>query len=325
MNWENEKVIICGGAGLIGSYLAMRLEEFGAEVIVFDDFSSGSELNLEDFKGKIIEKDLRFERSDYFADADWVFQCAADMGGIGYITAIGADIMYNSAMVTMNCLESVKYRDNLKGFFYCSSACIYPEYKQLEVDVPPLKESDAMPAQPDQFYGWEKLFAEKLCEAYRRDYGVPTKVARFHNIYGPVYTAFDKDKGKAPCHTISKVIMLEDGQNILVWGDGKQTRSFMYIDDCVNAILRLMEVDHNEPINIGSDEMVTIDQLTEMVIKISGKKLTIIHDETKPQGVRGRNADLTLFEEVLGFRPETKLYQGLERTYDWAVERWNEI
>jgi len=247
------------------------------------------------------------------------------MGGIGYITAIGANIMTNSSRINLNVLEAARSTsDTLEGYFYSSSACVYPEGKQLTPDVIPLKESDAIPAEPDQFYGWEKLFSEKLCEAYTKDYNLPIKVGRYHNIYGPIFTAFDEDKGKAPCHTIYKVISCENGI-VVVWGDGRQTRSFMYIDDCVEATLGLMDTNRTSPLNIGTDELICMDDLTEMVISFSGKDILINYDGSKPQGVRGRNADLTDFEEVLGFRPRYTLRDGMLLTYDWALENWEGI
>jgi len=334
VDWKDKKVLICGGAGLIGSHMARRLTNLGSTVTCVDNLSSGCHKNLEDVKCGLIIGDLReYEiAAKYVNEADYVFQFAADMGGIGYITSIGADIMYNSVKINLNVLQAFRGSHQGKGLFYSSSACAYPGYKQTETDVPALKEEDVLPADPDEFYGWEKLFTEKLCEAYIRDYKLPIWVGRFHNIYGPIYTAFDKDKGKAPCHTIYKIIeaqvMAYSAQkqlNIDVWGDGKQTRSFMYVDDCVDAVLKLMETDHHEPINIGTDEVVTMDELTYLVAQIANREIRIVHDIDKPQGVRGRNADLTLFEEVLGFRPRYSLKEGMIISYEWALNHWEEI
>ena len=188
----------------------------------------------------------------------------------------------------------------------------------------PLKEADAYPAQPDQFYGWEKLFSELLAEAYQRDHGLTIHMARFHNIYGSMYTCFDKAKGKAPCHLILKAIRHPDPP-FVVWGDGMATRSFLYIDDCVEAVLRLMGTDHYSPINIGSDRLISVDGLARLIIDISGKQVDIQHDTSRPQGVRGRNADLALATQVLNWRPQVPLEDGLARVYAWAVDHFDEL
>ncbi|MDD5398937.1 MAG: NAD-dependent epimerase/dehydratase family protein [Dehalococcoidia bacterium] len=327
MDWTNSKVLVAGGAGLIGSHMARTLLDRGARVRVADDLSSGSLNNIKDIKNKIDfhQIDLREKKNclKMTKGIDYVFQFAANMGGIGYITSIGADIMRDNILINTNMLQSA-YENKVGKYFYSSSACVYPEYLQKDAKVTPLKEDDAYPADPDQFYGWEKIFTEKLCEAYRTDYAMNIKIARFHNIYGEVYTAFDKQKGKAPCHLIMKALRYPD-QDYVVWGDGKQTRSFLYIDDCVEAVLRLMDSDYTGSINIGSDRMVTIDELAEMTIKISGKKIEIKHDLSKPQGVRGRNADLTLVKKVLNWEPSVSLEEGLKRTYAWAQERFAEL
>jgi len=247
---------------------------------------------------------------------------AADMGGIGYITQVGADIMKNNALININMLEA-STRNGVKRFFFSSSACVYPEYKQLDPNVTALKEEDAIPAQPDQFYGWEKLFTEKLCEAYKRDKGLDVRVARFHNIYGP-YGVYEGGREKAPAALCRKVALARDGDEIEIWGDGKQTRSFCYIDDCVEGIWRLMNSDYDQPLNIGSDELVTIEDLAKMIIEISGKKLRLKYDLSKPQGVRGRNSDNTKIKQVLGWAPSTPLRVGIERTYRWIEQHIRE-
>ncbi len=327
MDWSNSKVLVAGGAGLIGSHMARTLLGKGAKVRVADDLSSGSLNNIKDIKGRIDfhKIDLREKKNclKMTKGVDYVFQFAANMGGIGYITSVGADIMRDSVLINTNMLQSACENKVVK-YFYSSSACVYPEYLQKDANVTPLKEADAYPADPDQFYGWEKIFTEKMCEAYRADYGMNIKIARFHNVYGEVYTAFDKQKGKAPCHLIMKALRYPE-QDYVVWGDGKQTRSFLYIDDCIEGVLRLMDSDYNGSINIGSDRMVTIDELAEITIKISGKKIQIKHDLSKPQGVRGRNADLTLVKKVLNWEPSVSLEEGMKRTYDWAKERLSEL
>jgi len=328
MNWRDKKVLVGGGAGLIGSHMAQTLSGKGARVCLADNLSSGSLKNVEDFKDNVDIQvvDLREESNcmKLTKDIDYVFQFAANMGGIGYITQIGADIMRDSSLININMLHA-SHLNKVKGYFYSSSACVYPEYLQKTADVTPLKEEDAIPAEPDQFYGWEKLFTEKLCEGYQKDYGMNIRLARFHNVLGEVYTAFDKFKAKAPCHIILKVLNCPDGGEIEIWGDGKQTRSFLYIDDCIEGVLKLMESDYEKPINIGSDRLVTIDELAEIIINISGKKISIKHDLTKPQGVRGRNADLTLIKKALNWEPKVSLEEGLKRTYDWAKERMTEL
>lgn len=327
MDWTNSKVLVAGGAGLIGSHLARTLLNRGAKVRVADNLSSGSVNNIKDIKNKVDfhVEDLREKKNclKLTKGINYVFQLAANMGGIGYITSIGADIMRDNILINTNMLQAA-HENKVTKYFYSSSACVYPEYLQKDSKVVPLKEEDAFPADPDQFYGWEKIFTEKLCEAYRTDYGMNIRVARFHNVYGEVYTAFDKEKGKAPCHLIMKALKYPE-QDYIVWGDGKQTRSFLYIDDCVEAVLKLVESDYTGPVNIGSDRLVTIDELAEITIKISGKKIEIKHDLTKPQGVRGRNADLTLVKKVLGWEPRVSLEEGLKRTYDWAQGRFAEL
>ena len=327
MDWTNSKVLVAGGAGLIGSHMARTLLNKGAKVRVADNLSSGSLHNVKDIKNKIDfhDEDLREKKNclKLTKGIDYVFQLAANMGGIGYITSIGADIMRDNILINANMLQAA-HENKVTKYFYSSSACVYPEYLQKDSKVVPLKEDDAFPADPDQFYGWEKVFTEKLCEAYRTDYGMNIRVARFHNIYGEVYTAFDKQKGKAPCHLIMKAIKYPE-QDYVVWGDGKQTRSFLYIEDCIEGVLKLVESDYTKPVNIGSDRIVTIDELAEITIKISGKKIEIKHDLSKPQGVRGRNADLTLVKKVLGWEPRVSLEDGLKSTYDWAKSRFNEL
>jgi nucleoside-diphosphate-sugar epimerase len=325
--WYNKRILVAGGAGLIGSHIARTLLNKGAKVTIADNLSSGSTKNIEDIKNKVlfVSVDLRKESEckKLTKGKDYVFQFAANMGGIGYITAVGADIMRDNILINTNMLQAA-LENKVEGYFYSSSACVYPEYRQKDVSVMPLKESDAIPADPDQFYGWEKLITEKLCEAYQKDYSMNIRVARFHNVFGEVYTAFDKEKGKAPCHIILKALRYPE-QDFIIWGDGKQTRSFLYIDDCVEGVLKLMESNYLKPVNIGSDRLVTIDQLAQIVIKISGKNITIRHELSKPQGVRGRNADITLVRKEVGWEPKVSLEEGLRRTYEWAKVRIDKL
>jgi GDP-D-mannose 3',5'-epimerase len=327
ITWDKKRVLVAGGAGLIGSHLARTLANKGAKVCVADNLSSGSLKNIEDIKNKVefVSADLRKEANcvRLTRGMDFVFQVAANMGGIGYITAVGADIMRDNILINVNMLQA-SFENKVKEYFYSSSACIYPEYRQKDANVTPLKESDATPADPDQFYGWEKLATEKLCEAYQKDYGMNIRMARFHNVYGEVYTAFDKDKGKAPCHIIMKALRYPE-EEFVIWGDGKQTRSFLYIDDCVDGVLKLMESNYIKPVNIGSDRLVTIDELARIVIDASGKNITVKHDLSRPQGVRGRNADITLVKKEVGWEPQVSLEEGLRRTYEWAKTRIDEL
>ena len=252
-------------------------------------------------------------------DIDCVFQFAANMGGIGYITKVGADIMHDNVLINTHMLEA-SLNEGVERFFFASSACVYPNYKQTSDFVPGLKEEDALPADPNEYYGWEKLFTEMMCRAYREDYGLHTVIARFHNIYGP-YGTYEGGKEKAPAALCRKVATARDGDSIVIWGDGKQTRSFLYVDDCVRGVWMLVEKDYPEPLNIGSDRLVTIDELADIIIKISGKKLKKVYDLTKPQGVRGRNSDNTKVTKVLGWKPEVPLEKGLEITYRWIEEQ----
>ncbi len=327
INWGEKKVLVCGGAGMIGSHLARELAKRGAEVTIADNLSSGSKKNIEDIVNQVEFHaiDLREFPTclEMARGKDCVFQLAANMGGIGYITAVGADIMRDSALINLNMLEAAN-RQQVANYFYSSSACIYPEYRQEETRVVPLREDHAYPADPDQFYGWEKLFTEKVCETYQRDYQMNIRIARFHNVYGAGYTAFDKKKGKAPCHLILKAIR-HPKPPFELWGDGKATRSFLYIDDCLNGILKLMESEYAEPVNIGSDRLISVDGLAEIIIGISGKDITPKYDLSKPQGVRGRNADLTLVREVLNWEPRVSLEEGLAEVYHWAEEHYAEL
>lgn len=331
-NWSDKKVLICGGAGMIGNHLARTLLDMGAMVIIADNLSSGSMRNIDDVlnveRGNaafFVKADLRDASvcNEIVVGKEAVFQLAANMGGIGYITSVGADIMRDSALININMLEAAA-KNRIPNYFYSSSACVYPEHYQLDPQVKPLKESDAVPANPDQFYGWEKLFTEKLCESYQRDHDMNIRVARFHNVYGSAYTAFDKFKGKAPAHLIIKAIKHPDPP-FEIWGDGEATRSFLHIDDCINGVLQLMGSDYTKPINIGSDRLITINDLARIIIEISGKDIKPSHDLNKPQGVRGRNADLTLVKKAIKWQPIVDLEEGLSELYAWAIQNYSEL
>jgi nucleoside-diphosphate-sugar epimerase len=237
------------------------------------------------------------------------------MGGIGYITAYLADIARNNTLINAHMLEASR-QNRVQHFLFSSSACVYAQSLQKSSDVTPLKEEDAYPADPEPGYGWEKLYAEQLCLYYQHDYRFDTRIVRFHNVYGPLGT-YEGGKEKAPAATCRKVAMADDGDTIEIWGDGKQTRSFMYVDDCVEGLLRLMASEYRQPLNLGTDELITIDGLVDLVSSIAHKVLLKRHDVTKPQGVRGRNSDNSQLRQVLGWEPEITLREGLVPTYRW--------
>jgi nucleoside-diphosphate-sugar epimerase len=248
---------------------------------------------------------------------DEVYNLAADMGGIGYITASHADISRNNILINAQMLEASK-QNSVGRFLFSSSACVYAQGKQKNPDVTPLREEDAYPADPEPGYGWEKLFAEELCRYYYQDFKFPTRIVRFHNVYGPLGT-YDGGKEKAPAAICRKVALVEDGGTIEVWGDGEQTRTFMYVDDCCEGLVRLMASDYTEPLNLGTDELVTINGLVDLVAGVAGKSVVKAHNMSGPQGVRGRNSDNTRLNKVLGWEPSIKLQEGLKITYDWIA------
>jgi nucleoside-diphosphate-sugar epimerase len=250
---------------------------------------------------------------------DEVYALAANMGGIGFIETVHAEVLHDNVLINAHTLEAAR-RNGVKRYFYSSSACIYPTYRQKETDIPGLKESDAYPADPDNEYGWEKLFTERLCASYLTDYGLETRVARFHNIYGP-YGTWTGGREKAPAAICRKVAEVKDGGVISIWGDGTQTRSFCYIDDCLEGIYRLMQSDFREPLNIGSEEMVSINRLVDIACAVAGKSVRKEYQLDKPQGVRGRNSENTLIRKVLGWAPSISLKEGIARTYPWIAQQ----
>jgi nucleoside-diphosphate-sugar epimerase len=251
---------------------------------------------------------------------DQVYALAADMGGMGFISANHALILHNNALINLHTLEAARV-NGISRYLYTSSACIYPEYRQMEANVTPLKESDAYPAFPQDAYGWEKLVSERICTHYREDYGLETRIVRFHNIFGPLGT-WDGGREKAPAAMCRKIAFAKvtEEKSIDIWGDGEQTRSFCYIDDCVEGIHRLMQSAFNEPLNLGQDRMVTINQLADMISEIAGIKIEKKHI-AGPQGVRGRNSDNSLLREVLGWEPSISLEDGLKVTYQWIEQQ----
>ena len=314
----SEKVLVTGAGGFIGHHLARYLVERGYQVrgvdIVEPEFeaSAAHEFEVLDLR--------RWENALKATDGiDHVYNLAADMGGIGYITASHAEIAMNNTMINTHMLDAARV-NGVDRYFYSSSACVYPDYRQNEPDIAGLKEEEVLPAAPEEGYGWEKLYAEKLCQYYTEDYGLATRVARFHNAYGPLGT-FDGGKEKAPAAICRKVALVEDGGEIEVWGDGEQTRSFMHIDDCVEGIYRLMQSGSSEPMNLGNDRMVTVNELVDIVASAAGKTVIKRHDVTKPQGVRGRNSDNTKLNDLLGWAPSITLEQGMSETYSWIAEQ----
>jgi GDP-D-mannose 3',5'-epimerase len=313
------RILVTGAGGFIGHHLVKRLKADGHFVrgvdIKFPEYESSA-------ADEFLQLDLRILENCHQALAggiDGVYQLAADMGGIGYITQYLADIARNNILINVNMLDASK-EAHIKHYLYTSSACVYNQDKQRDANVVPLKEEDAYPALPEPGYGWEKLFAEQMCEYYQKDYGLDIRMVRFHNVYGPLGT-YDGGKEKSPAAICRKVAKAQDDGEIEVWGDGQATRSYIYIDDCVEGLIRLMASRYTKPLNLGTDELVTVDGLVDIVCNIASKSLTKCHDLTKPQGVRGRNSDNTLLREILGWEPKTLLAKGLIPTYYWIHDQ----
>jgi GDP-D-mannose 3', 5'-epimerase len=311
----HQKILVTGSSGFIGHHLVTSLKRQGHWV-------RGIDLKHPDFARSDADEfsigDLRDPETARTATAgvDQVYSLAADMGGMGYISAHHAQILYNNSLINLNTLEAAR-QNGVRRYLYTSSACVYPEYRQANAAVTPLKEEDAYPAQPQDAYGWEKLITERLCLHYSEDYDIETRIVRFHNIFGPLGT-WEGGREKAPAALCRKVAIAKlTGQpEIEIWGDGQQTRSFCYIDDCVNGLGRLMISEYREPLNLGQDRLVTINQLADIVSAIAGVKVSKRH-VPGPQGVRGRNSDNTRLLQVLGWKPQISLEEGLARTYAW--------
>ena len=314
---ENQKgSLVCGAGGFIGSHLVKKLKREGFWVrgvdLKYPKFSEteADEFVIGDLRDPVVCKRV----TDYAFDE--VYQLAADMGGAGFIFTGEHDceVMHNSAMINLNMVDTC-CKVGVKKVFYSSSACIYPEYNQMDPDNPKCSEDSTYPAAPDSEYGWEKLFSERMYLSYHRNHGLAVRIARLHNIFGPE-GAWNNGREKAPAALCRKTAEAANDSEIEIWGDGKQTRSFLYIDECLEGMRRLMDSDFTGPVNIGSEEMITINGLVEMIMEIAGKKLTIKHIPG-PLGVRGRNSDNKLIREKLGWEPTMKLREGMEITYRW--------
>jgi len=319
---DTVRALVTGAGGFIGHHLVTHLKRKGYWV-------RGVDIKLPEYcpTGADEFELLDLRRWDNCLQAtrgiQEVYALAADMGGMGFISSHHAQILYNNSLINLHTLEASRV-NGVRRYLYTSSACVYPEYKQTDTNVVPLKETDAYPAQPQDAYGWEKLVTERLCAHFREDYGIETRVVRFHNIFGPLGT-WDGGREKAPAAMCRKVAMakLAGDPVIEIWGDGQQTRSFCFIDDCVKGIDLLMRSDFRDPLNLGQDRMVTINQLADMVAEIAGFRIVRKH-VSGPMGVRGRNSDNTLLRKTLGWEPEISLEEGLRRTYGWIEQQVRE-
>jgi GDP-D-mannose 3', 5'-epimerase len=312
------RILVTGAGGFIGHHLVKRLKAEG-------NWVRGADIKQPEYEASAADEfetlDLRNYESCLLATRGGiheVYNLAADMGGIGYITAYLANISRNNILINANMLEASR-QNSVARFLFSSSACVYAQSKQKSPEVTPLVEEDAYPADPEPGYGWEKLFAEELCRYYRHDHRLGTRLVRFHNVYGPLGT-YEGGREKAPAAISRKVAIARNGGEIEIWGDGEQTRSFMYVDDCVEGLLRLMASDYHEPLNLGTDELITINGLVDMVSEVAHKRLVKRHDLNKPQGVRGRNSDNTRLNKILGWVPSVSLEQGLSITYKWIED-----
>ncbi|HJU82409.1 MAG TPA: NAD-dependent epimerase/dehydratase family protein [Acidimicrobiia bacterium] len=313
-----ERVAVTGAGGFIGHHLVTYLKSRGYWVRGIDiKYPEYTEVDADEFE--ILDLRKWDNCLQALRGVDHVYALAADMGGMGFISANHAVILRNNALINLHTMEAARVHD-VSRYLYTSSACIYPDELQTDADVKPLREEDAYPANPQDAYGWEKLVTEKLAEYYQSDFGLVTRTVRFHNIYGP-YGTYDGGREKAPAALARKVAMAKDGEDIEMWGDGEQTRSFCYIDDCVEGIYRIMKSDYSQPLNLGTDRLVTINELARIIIDISGKAGIGIRHIKGPQGVRGRNSDNSRIRNILDWEPEISLEEGLVPTYRWIEKQ----
>ena len=316
---KNKKVVVTGAGGFIGHHLVKRLKSEGYWV-------RGVDIEEPEYESTAADEFLVIDLREFgncaraVKGVNDVYNLAADMGGIGYITAFHALLTRNNILINSHMLEAARL-EAVNRYLYTSSACVYPMFLQHDAAVTPLREKQAIPADPEKGYGWEKLFAEQLTSYYHEECGLDVRMVRFHNIYGPLGT-YEGGKEKAPAAICRKVAEAHDGSEIEVWGDGEQTRSFCHIDDCVEGLIRLMDSGYTHPLNLGTDELVTVNQLVDYVCDAAKKRLVKKHDLTKPQGVRGRNSDNSLLDSILGWSPTISLAEGMCTTYDWI---WSEL
>jgi GDP-D-mannose 3', 5'-epimerase len=311
------RVLVTGAGGFIGHHLTSSLVERGYQV-------RGVDLEMPDYAPTRAHEFRQFDLRRWdeclaaVADVDEVYHLAATMGGVGFLEFNKAVIVRDNTLIDTHVLEAARLR-GVRRLLYTSSACVYPMRLQGTAAVRPLREDDVYPADPEDGYGWQKLSTERLCRHYREDFGLETRVVRFHNIFGPLGT-FDGGREKSPAAICRKVALARDGDDIEIWGDGEQTRSYCYVDDCIEGLHRLMRSDHHDPLNLGQDRLITVNGLVDLVAEIAGKRLGKQHDRSRPQGVRGRNSDNTRLRAILGWEPQIPLEEGLRRTYRWIVD-----